>query len=86
MVIYFKIYYYYLSWYNLSLNPNAIKLLKENQDKIEWIYFSLNPSIFTYDYDKMKDNFKILEEEILYKSLHPKRMLRLMNEYNEDEI
>ena len=28
------------------IDPNAIKLLKANQDKINWNYFSLNPSIF----------------------------------------
>ena len=49
---------------------------------------SLNPSIFglTYDYDKIKENFKELGEEIVIKALHPKRMLRLMEEYGEDEI
>ena len=25
-----------LDWKSLSLNPNAIELLKENQDKINW--------------------------------------------------
>jgi hypothetical protein len=28
----------------LSGNPNAIELLKENQDKINWFYLSLNPN------------------------------------------
>jgi hypothetical protein len=26
----------------LSLNPNAIELLKENKDKINWLYLSKN--------------------------------------------
>jgi hypothetical protein len=30
----------------LSANPNAIELLKENKDNINWNYFSGNPSIF----------------------------------------
>ena len=47
--------------------------------------FSLNPAIFTYDYDLIKANFKDLGEEIMIKSLHPKRMLRLMELYGEDE-
>jgi hypothetical protein len=34
----------------------------------------------------MKDNFKELGEELIQKALHPKRMLRLMNEYGEDYI
>jgi hypothetical protein len=29
---------------NLSLNPNAIHLLEQNQDKIWWEMFSLNPN------------------------------------------
>jgi hypothetical protein len=47
---------------------------------------SLNPSIFTYDYELIRDNFKELGQEILMKTLHPKRMLRLMEVYGEDEI
>ena len=37
---------YKINWYYLSLNPNAIHLLKNNQDKINWNYLSKNPSIF----------------------------------------
>ena len=29
------------------MNPNAIDLLKEHQDNIDWWSFSSNPSIFT---------------------------------------
>ncbi len=70
----------------LALNPNAIELLKDNQDKINWYMISKNPSIFTYDYKLIKENFKELGEEIIYKSLNPKRILKLMEEYGEDEI
>jgi hypothetical protein len=28
----------------LSKNPNAIELLKKNQDKINWNFLSLNPN------------------------------------------
>ena len=31
-----------LNWNYLSYNPNAIELLKENQDKIDWDYLSFN--------------------------------------------
>ena len=31
-----------INLYNLSLNPNAIELLKENQDKIDWDFLSFN--------------------------------------------
>jgi hypothetical protein len=70
----------------LSGNYNAIELLKKNPDKIDWDMISLNPSIFTYPYKEIKENFEILGEEIIQKALHPKRMLRLMELYGEDEI
>jgi len=63
-----------------------IFILQENKEFIYSYTFSSNPSIFTYDYDLIRENFKDLGEEIIYKALHPKRMLRLMNEYGEDEI
>jgi hypothetical protein len=77
-----------IDWNILSRNVNAIDLLEKNQDKINWFALSLNTSIFieTYDYDLIRSNFKDLGEEIVIKALHPKRMLRLMNEYGEDEI
>ena len=31
-----------IDWNTLSGNPNAIELLKENQDKINWEILSLN--------------------------------------------
>jgi hypothetical protein len=33
-----------INWDCLSLNPNAIKLLKENKDKINWEELSRNPN------------------------------------------
>ena len=33
-----------LSCVKLSENPNAIELLKKNQDKINWEYLSQNPN------------------------------------------
>jgi hypothetical protein len=60
--------------------------LKENQNKIDWDGFSLNSSIFTYDYKKIKQNFEELGEEIIAKALHPKRIFRLIEEYGEDQI
>ena len=80
----YKIEYWY--WYYLSANPNAIELLKDNQDKIDWSMFSTNPSIFTYDYEKMRDSNQDLKEEIIAKALHPKRIFRLIETYGEDEI
>ncbi len=60
----------------MSLNPNAIELLKENQDKINWLSFSQNPNIFTYNYKLMKKTMKnsgIVEELMAY-IFHPKNM------------
>ena len=28
-----------LDWFGLSLNPNAIDLLKENKNKIDWLIY-----------------------------------------------
>ena len=33
-----------LDWMCLSANPNAIRLLEQNLDKIEWNYLSGNPN------------------------------------------
>jgi hypothetical protein len=38
----------------LSSNPNAINILKNNQDKIDWEYFSTNPSIFENDVEEFR--------------------------------
>jgi hypothetical protein len=70
----------------LSSNTNAIDILKDNQDEIDWNVLSANPSIFTYDYEKIKMNFEELGQEIVAKALHPKRIFRLIKEYGEDEV
>ena len=79
-----------VDWFCLSSNPCAIELLEANKKKINWDELAENPEIFidhyNYNYDLIKENFKELGEEIIHKSLHPKRMLRLMEEYGEDEI
>jgi len=46
----------------------------------------LNPSIFTYDYEEMKKTKAYLNEEVIAKALHPKRIFRLISEYGEEEI
>jgi hypothetical protein len=35
---------------------------------------SINPSIFEYDYKKMKENNKYLHEELIKKLFHPSRI------------
>ena len=75
-----------INWYSLSTNSNAIEILENNLDEIDENSIFRNSSIFTYDYKKIKENKKELNEEIIIKALHPKRMLRLMEIYGEDEI
>lgn len=41
-----------VDWYYLSENPNAIELLKQHPDKIDWVCLSKNSSIFEIDYKK----------------------------------
>lgn len=75
-----------INWNELSANKNqeAIEMLKANQDSlaIDWVAFSSNPSIFTLDYRQMMINFEPYAEEIIAKALHPKRMIRYMEQYN----
>ena len=68
-----------IDWKTLSLNPNAIELLKENQDKIDWDELSLNPNIFTYNYKQMKKNMKNsgIAEELMAYIFHPKNMKKM---------
>ena len=60
----------------LSLNPNAIELLKDNPNKIDWTFLSSNPSIFeikyNYDYEYLRSRMSIHFEEICIKVFHPK--------------
>jgi|694.fasta_scaffold09537_17 hypothetical protein len=78
--------YKYLDWLELSRNPYAIDLLKENQDKIKWNYLSLNPAIFKYNYEYMKESRKDLNEEIISMALNPIRINDLMKKYGRDIV
>ena len=47
---------YKIDWGYLSTNPNAIDLLKENQDKINWDLLISNPNaieVLKYNQDKI---------------------------------
>ena len=76
-----------LDWYkkigfdNLSENPNAIELLEENPDKINWIYLSENPSIFELDYAKMRENNQDMYEDLIKEVMKPSRVFKDPN-YN----
>ena len=60
----------------LSRNINAIELLKNNPDKINWFWLSQNKNIFevkyNYDYKYLKSRMSIHFEEICIKVFHPK--------------
>jgi hypothetical protein len=56
---------------SLSENENAIHILEKNQDKIDWDHLSLNPSIFVYDYDQMKEDKSQLHRELYEIVFHP---------------
>ena len=43
-----------LDWDNLSENPDAIHLLEQNMNKINFAYLSKNPSIFEIDKKQLK--------------------------------
>jgi hypothetical protein len=73
-----------LDWYYISANPAAIGLLKKNKCYINRWCLSTNPAIFTLDYEKMRKNFEAVEEEILMKVLHPKRIEYYRDTYDYD--
>jgi hypothetical protein len=45
----------------LEKYSNSISYLKENQDKIDWDYLSINPSIFK---EIKSNNFEIIKKTI----------------------
>jgi len=65
-----------VNWDTLSYNPNAIHLLEQNQDKINWYAIFANPAIFVYDYAAMRENYRELKEELMQKAWHPDRVAR----------
>jgi hypothetical protein len=61
-------------------NPNteAVELLKQNTDKIDWFNLSINPSIFEIDYEALKKRTAVFKEELVMGS-SPKRIQRLLD-------
>jgi len=55
--------------------PNAIELLQENQDKIDWWRLSRNSSIFTYEYDyeHRTETTSMYKEDLIAAVFHPRR-------------
>jgi hypothetical protein len=47
---------------------------------------SLNPSIFIYDYKQMRNSNQDLKEEIIAAALNPKRLFKLLEDYDKNEV
>lgn len=54
-----------IDWTSLPYNPHAIQLLSQNQDKFDFKSLSQNPSIFEYDYTKMRETKYTLYQELM---------------------
>ena len=67
-----------INWSGLSSNPckEAIELLKLNPNKIDWSIVSSNPNIFTYDYDKMRENCLLFKEDLKKERFHPRNLYK----------
>ena len=69
-----------INWYKLSNNKNAFEIFKEYPEKIQsysfidYDNFSVNSSIFEYDYDAMEKRCSIYKEELMEIALHPSRI------------
>jgi len=50
------------------------KGVKENPDKINWIYLSKQKNIFTYDYEKMRENMLLFKEDLMKERFHPRNL------------
>ena len=59
-----------IDWIVLAENPAGIRLFEKNLDKIGITLYK-NPSIFVYDYDKMKQRMDIFREDLMKKIFHP---------------
>jgi len=63
-----------ISWGILSRIPSAIQLLKKHPNKICWSNLFLNPHIFKYDYNKMKQNRLMFKEDLMKNRFHPRNI------------
>ena len=79
-----------VSCFGLSGNPNAIHILENNLDKVDFVYLSLNPNIFTYDYKAMKDRMFRggIKEDLMKDRFHPMNLHNFKGwgfDYDDDE-
>ena len=71
-------------WYELSMNENAIHLLEQNPDKIDWDILSYNPAIFEIDYNALYKRIEPFKEQLIAQCFHPDRLVRYLEKYNYD--
>ena len=73
-------------WFKISQVNTNVDFLESNQDKLNWLYLSENPVIFTkeYDYERMKKSTDIFKEELMAKVFHPRRFERYLMEHDYD--
>jgi hypothetical protein len=80
----------------LFQNPTAIDFIEDyfmnkydNIDNYEkemfWFHLSYNPAIFTYDYEYIKYNRRIINESIMKELYSPKRLMQWLNNDNDLE-
>jgi hypothetical protein len=76
-----------VDWYMMCQNPEAIHILEKNQDKINWDSLSYNSEIFDYSYEYLEKRCNIYKEELIEKSMPPKKLQRYIdNGYNIEDI
>ena len=73
-------------WSSLSSNPNGIKLLEQNQDKISWSDISNNTEIFELDYNGMKKNNLEMEEDLIKEVMKPTRLFKMIEKYGDEYL
>lgn len=69
--------------WDFSQNPSAVEFLEKHPRLIDWKSIWCNPSIFTYDYNKIKETNNHITEQINMLFLHPMIIAAYINEENE---
>jgi hypothetical protein len=60
-------------------SPSMMHLLEKTRENIDWKAISINPSIFTIDYDCVTERMEAIKEELIVTSMHPKRIQRFLD-------
>ena len=72
--------------YVLSENPNAIHLLEQNIDKINWYVLSAKSFIFELDYKGLTERCAIYKEELIATAMHPLRYKKVLDYLTDNGI